>query len=138
MILDFRFWILNCKMNEQQFKDRTRKLALAIVALVDDLPRARSTDVLTGQLLRSATSVAANYRAACRARSAADMLSKLGIVEEEADETIFWLNMLVDARKAEQKRCAPLVNEANEILAMTVASIKTLRSRSRFNPKSKI
>ena len=92
----------------------------------------------TGQLLRAATSVAANYRAVCRARSTADMIAKLGIVEEEADETGFWLSLLVDARKADSKRCLPLINEANEIVAMTVASIKTLRVRWKADPKSKI
>jgi four helix bundle protein len=76
-------------MNEQEFKNRTRQLALAVTSFVDELPRSRSTDIYTAQLLRSATSTAANYRAACRARSAADMLSKLGVVEEEADETAF-------------------------------------------------
>jgi four helix bundle protein len=125
-------------MNEEQFKSRTRKLALEITILVDDLPRSRSTDVYTGQLLRAATSVAANYRAVCRARSTADMIAKLGIVEEEADETSFWLSLLVDAKKAELKRCLPLISETNEIVAMTVASIKTLRSRLKANPKSKI
>ena len=123
-------------MNEQQFKDRTRKLALAVTALVDQLPRSRSTDIYTGQLLRAATSIAANYRAVCRARSSADMVSKLGIVEEEADETSFWLGLLVEARKASSGLCAPLIKEADEIVAMTVASIKTLRRR--INPKSKI
>jgi len=123
-------------MNEQQFKDRTRKLALAVTTLVDQLPRSRSTDIYTGQLLRAATSVAANYRAVCRARSSADMISKLGIVEEEGDETSFWLGMLVDAKKARSESCAPLIKEADEIVAMTVASIKTLRRR--VNPKSKI
>ena len=123
-------------MNEQQFKDRTRKLALAVTTLVDQLPRSRSTDIYTGQLLRAATSVAANYRAVCRARSSADMISKLGIVEEEGDETSFWLGMLVDARKARPDSRTPLIKEADEIVAMTVASIKTLRRR--VNPKSKI
>ncbi|HMJ66244.1 MAG TPA: four helix bundle protein [Candidatus Binatia bacterium] len=111
-------------------------LRFAVTALVDQLPRMRSTDIYTGQLLRAATSVAANYRAVCRARSSADMVSKLGIVEEEADETSFWLGMLVDARKAGSEVCAPLIREADEIVAMTVASIKTLRRR--INPKSKI
>jgi len=123
-------------MNEQQFKDRTRKLALAVTTLIDQLPRSRTTDVYTGQLLRAATSVAANYRAVCRARSSADMISKLGIVEEEGDEPSFWLGMLVDAKKARSEFCAPLIGEADEIVAMTVASIKTLRGR--VNPKSKI
>lgn len=123
-------------MTEEGFKARTKKLALDVTQLVDELPRSRSNDVYSGQLLRSATSVAANYRAACRGRSVADMIAKLGIVEEEGDETGFWLGLLVDAGKAKQERCSSLIREANEIVAMTVASIKTLRAKA--NPKSKI
>jgi four helix bundle protein len=96
---------------------------------VDELPRNRTTDVLTGQLLRSATSVAANYRSACRAKSIADMISKLSTVEEEADETAFWMEMLVDSGKAAVQRTAKLRRETGEILAMTVVSVKTLRNR---------
>jgi len=124
-------------MNEQQFKDRTKGLALEVIKLVDELPRGRTTDILTGQLARAATSVASNYRAACRAKSTADLISKLGNVEEESDETGFWLEMLVDAKKVAMNRVAAMIREANEILAMTVASIKTLRARARSNPKSK-
>ena len=125
-------------MNEQQFKDRTKKLALEVIQVVDELPRGRTTDILTGQLARAATSVASNYRAACRAKSTADLISKLGTVEEESDETGFWLEMLVDAKKVALNRVAAMIREASEILAMTVASIKTLRARTRSYPKSKI
>jgi four helix bundle protein len=113
-------------------------LALDVIKLVDELPRGRTTDILTSQLTRAATSVASNYRAACRAKSTAHMVSKLGDVEEEADETGFWLEMLVDAQKVAIDRVAKLTREANEILAMTVASIKTLRLRQSkvSNPKS--
>jgi four helix bundle protein len=75
-------------MDEREFKDRTKMLALRVIRLVEALPRSRTSDVIGRQLLRSATSVGANYRAACRARSNADMIAKLGIVEEEADETL--------------------------------------------------
>ena len=125
-------------MTEIEFKQRTKKLALEVIKFVDELPRSRTADVLTGQLLRSATSVAANYRAACRAKSVADMIAKLGIVEEEADESDFWMELLVDSGKIRADRLRELRREAGEILAMTVASIKTLRAKSQPNPKSRI
>ncbi len=84
-------------MNELEFKNRTRTLALRIVKLVEALPKTRTTDVIGRQLLRCGTSVGANYRAACRARSVADVIAKLGIVEEEADETLYWMQLLIDA-----------------------------------------
>jgi four helix bundle protein len=117
-------------MTEQEFKRRTKALALEVIKFVDELPRSRSADVLTGQLLRSATAVAANYRSACRAKSVADMISKLATVEEEADESGFWMELLVDSGKAKVQRLAALRREAEEILAMTVASIKTLRRKT--------
>ena len=85
-------------MNEEQFKTRTRKLALEVIELVESLPRSRTADVIGRQLLRSGTSIGANYRAACRGKSKADVISKLAIVEEEADETIYWLELLVETR----------------------------------------
>jgi len=80
-------------------------------------------------LLRSGTSVGASYRAACRGRSTADVLAKLGIVEEEADESVYWMELLLDAAVVPADRLTGLKKEANEIVAMTVASIKTLRAR---------
>ena len=118
-------------MDEQTFKDRTRRFALAVIGLVEALPRTRTADVLGRQLLRCGTSVGANYRAACRGRSAADVISKLSIVEEEADESIFWLDLLIDARVVSANHAAALKKEANELVTMTVASIKTLRRRTR-------
>ena len=84
-------------MDEKTFKERTKKFALAVVRLVESLPRTRTADVLGHQLLRAGTSVGANYRAACRGRSASDVVSKLGIVEEEADEAIYWMELLLEA-----------------------------------------
>ena len=81
----------------------------------------------TGQLLRAGTSVGANYRAACRARSKAEFVSKMSIVEEECDESAYWMEILVDLQLVEEKRIADLRAEADEILSMTVASIKTAR-----------
>ncbi|MFM7405461.1 MAG: four helix bundle protein [Cuspidothrix sp.] len=85
-------------MNEQQFKTRTKQLALRVIRLVESLPTTKTADVIGKQLLRSATSVGANYRAACRAKSTADLIAKLSIVEEEADETLYWLELLIESR----------------------------------------
>ena len=116
-------------MDEKTFKARTKKLAVAIIKQVDKLPRSLSTDVIVKQLIRSGTSIGANYRAACRAKSTADMINKMKIVEEESDETGYWLELLVEAEIIPQNQIATIYKEADEILAMTVASIKTLRNR---------
>jgi four helix bundle protein len=116
-------------MDEQVFKGRTKRLALKAIELVESLPKGRTADVIGRQLLRSATSVGANYRAACRGKSTADVIAKLAIVEEEADETVYWLELLVEAEILPESRVSPLLKESNEIVAMTVASIKTLRGR---------
>jgi four helix bundle protein len=125
-------------MDEREFKDRTKMLALRVIRLVEALPRSRTSDVIGRQLLRSATSVGANYRAACRARSNADMIAKLGIVEEEADETLYWLELLIEAGLMSGPRLVELIQETDEVVAMTVASIKTLRRSRAHNPKSAI
>jgi four helix bundle protein len=125
-------------MNEQEFEARTKGVALRVIKLTETLPNRRAPDVLARQLLRSATSVGANYRAACRSRSTADMISRLSIAEEEADESIYWIELLTDAGFVAQKKVAPLTREIEEILRMLVASIKTLRRRPIQNPKSKI
>ena len=114
-------------MNEEIFKSRTKRLALDTVRLVESLPRNRTADIIGRQLLRCGTSVGANYRAACRGRSKADVLSKLAIVEEEADETAYWIELLIEARIVPQSQVTALLKETNEIIAMTVASIRTLR-----------
>lgn len=125
-------------MDEATFKRRIRDVALRMIDLIDSLPNSRATEVIGRQLLRSGTSIGANYREACRSRSSPDMISRLSIVEEEADETLYWLDLLVGSKKVEPGRVNTLRNEAHEIVAMTVASIKTLRSRGLVNPKSKI
>ncbi len=117
-------------MNEALFKERTKKLALRNMGLVATLPHTRSADVIARQIVRSATSIGANYRAACRAKSGPDMVTKLKIVEEEADETVYWLELLAEGKSVSQEEVSGLIKETNEILAMTVASIKTLRRRS--------
>jgi four helix bundle protein len=113
-------------VNEQEFKARTKHLALRVIRLVEQLPQTRISDVISKQLLRSTTSVGANYRAACRAKSKADLIAKLSIVEE-ADETLYWLELVIESGLMTAEKLKSLMQEANEILAMTVASIKTLR-----------
>jgi len=114
-------------VDEKTFKERTKNFGLAVIRLVEKLPKTRTADVIGRQILRSATSVGANYRAACRAKSTADMLNKLKIVEEEADETLYWLELLQET--SPMPEIPTLAKEGNELLAMTVASIKTLRLR---------
>jgi len=114
-------------MDEKKFKDKTKKLGLRVIRLVDALPKSKVANTISNQLLRSATSIGANYRAACRGKSTADVLAKLAIVEEEADETLYWMELLIEADIISQEELKSLMAETNEILAMTVASIKTLR-----------
>ena len=120
-------------MDEKTFKARTKKLAVAIIKEVDKLPRSLATDVIGKQLVRSGTSIGANYRAACRAKSSPDMINKMKIVEEESDETQYWLEVLVEAGFASQDQISNIYKETDEILAMTVASLKTLRARQPIN-----
>ena len=118
-------------MNEQEFKSRTKRFALQVITMVEILPKRRITQVLSHQLLRAATSVGANYRAACRGKSTADVIAKLGVVEEEADESLYWMELLVESGTMSAAQLTALTAEAGEILAMTVASIKTLRGQRR-------
>jgi four helix bundle protein len=118
-------------MDQEELKQRTKAFALRVMKMVDSLPRKRSADVLGRQLLRSATSVASNYRAACRARSPAEFMAKMGIVEEEADESAGWIELIGDAGLLSPKRLAPLCQEASELTAITVASIKTARKNAK-------
>lgn len=117
-------------MDEQGFKNRTKKFALEVIKLVQTLPRSRTAGTIGRQLLRCGTSVGANYRSACRGKSTSDVVAKLSIVEEEADESIYWIELLVEAGIVAPNSVDTLKKEANELLAMTVASIKTLRSRN--------
>jgi four helix bundle protein len=116
-------------MDREEFKGRTKALALAAIHLVDSLPRKATADTIGRQLLRAAMSVGANYRAACRGRSPADVIAKLHIVLEEADETAYWLELLVESGVVPDKDTGGLASAAHEITAMTVASLKTLKSR---------
>lgn len=116
-------------MDEEDLKRRTKQFALRVIRLIEALPRTRTAQVVGDQLLRSATSVAANYRATCRARSQADFVHKLGIVEEEADESLFWLEMVVETELMPAARVQDLIQEADELTAIFVASRKTAKKR---------
>jgi four helix bundle protein len=116
-------------MNADEFKDRTKAFGLRVVRLVEALPQSRTADVFGKQLLRCGTSVGANYRAACRAKSPADFVAKMKIVEEECDEAIYWMELIVEAGLMPENRVTDLLKEANEILSMVVSSLKTARSR---------
>ncbi len=122
-------------MNERELKQRTKKFALRILKLVDSLPETRSGRILGDQLGRSGTSVGANYRAACRSRSAAEMISKLSVVGEEADESAFWLELVGDHGLLSPGKIGDLQQEAGELTAIMVASRRTLAAN---NPKSRI
>jgi four helix bundle protein len=111
----------------ESLKDRTKNLALQPIRFCRSLSRSQEGAIIVRQLLRSLTSVGANYRTVCRARSNADFVSKLGIVLEEADETLFWLELLVDSGIAHPEKTAPLLREANELVSIFVASLRTVK-----------
>src|SRR5215471_5353478 len=119
-------------MSPEEFKRRTNTYALRIIKLVQSFDGSQVHRTFGNQLLRAGTSVGANYRAACRARSRADFISKMGVVEEECDETLYWMELLIDAGIVKRARLASLIKEGNEILALVVASRKTARFRARW------
>ena len=118
-------------MKEDILKMRTKSFALHTIKLAEALPDNVTGRVLRGQLLRCGTSVGANYRAAKRAKSNADFISKMGTVEEEADESMYWMELIIESGLMSENLVSDLYQEADEILAMTVASIKTARGSSR-------
>jgi four helix bundle protein len=125
-------------MDQAELKKRTKSFALRIINLVESLPRKRTADVIGKQLLRCGTSVGANYRASNRAKSRADFVFKLSIVEEECDESLYWMELLVEAGVVKERLLQPLMKEADEILSIMVASIVTARSKiSQRSPMSK-
>lgn len=115
------------RMDNESLKRRTKQFALDVIKLVEGLPKDQTSKILGGQLLRAATSVGANYRAVCRAKSTPDFISKFGTVEEEADESGFWLKLLVDAGKLNPSVAMPIIREAGELTAIAVSSINTAR-----------
>jgi four helix bundle protein len=114
-------------MPTNDLRQRTKSFALEVIKVIDKLPQGRTMDIVGRQLLRGATSVGANYRAACMARSRADFIAKMGIVQEEADESVYWIEILVESGIVQKDELGPLEREGIEILAMAISSIKTAR-----------
>jgi four helix bundle protein len=112
-------------MTTEELKQRTKSFAVRVTRLVDALPNTVKGRAIANQIMRSATSVAANYRAACRVRSRAKFIAKIGVVEEEADETAFWLELIVDTDVCGQSQIEPLLNKAGELVAIMAASRKS-------------
>ena len=117
-------------MTKEELKERTKKFALVIIKLVEELPNTNVGRTISNQIIRSGTSVAANYRAACRARSNADFISKINIVEEECDETLFWLEVIVESNLLKKEKLLYLLKEADELTAIFTASGKTARQNN--------
>jgi four helix bundle protein len=111
----------------EQLRDRTKGFALKIIQLFQSLPYRTDAQILGKQLLRCGTSVAANYRAVCRARSKAEFVARMGIVVEEADETILWLELLIESEIVPKETCTELLAEAHELAAIFTASQQTAR-----------
>jgi four helix bundle protein len=114
-------------MNKEELKKRTKQFALNIIKLVENLPKTRVAGALGGQLVRAGTSVGANYRSACRARSHAEFISKIGIVEEEADESAFWSDLLIDSGISTNQLTRDLLKEAEELTAIFTATGRTAK-----------
>jgi four helix bundle protein len=117
-------------MNSDDLKERTKRFALQIMRLTSSLPKTREADVIARQLIRSGTSVGANYRAACRARSKADFISKIAIVEEEADESAYWLELLAEAGIVPKGTLEGFLAEVSELVAIFTATGRTARERN--------
>jgi four helix bundle protein len=123
-------------MNEKQMKDRTKKFCYRAIDLAAALPNTDLGRIVSKQLMRACTSVASNYRAACRGKSSPDFIYKLGVVEEEADECMFWMELIMDKKLQLRERVEPLYKEADEILSIIVASIRTSRENKSPNSQS--
>lgn len=117
-------------MTKDELKNRTKEFGKRIINMVNALPSNKAANVISYQIIRSATSVGANYRAACRARSTAEFISKINIVMEEADETLYWLELLVETNLMKQKLMEELFVEANELTAIFASTLKTLRKNN--------
>jgi len=127
-ILTNRPW--SFETDEKELKNRTKRFALEIIKLVENLPAKMVAQTIGRQLVRAGTSVGANYRSACRGRSRAEFAAKLGIVEEEADESAFWMEIIIQAGLMERRLVQPLLDEAEELVAIMVASRKSVNLKS--------
>ncbi len=117
-------------MKYQNLQKRTKQFALQVIAFCESLPKDEPCKILSRQLLRSGTSVGANYRAACRAKSKPAFISKMGDVLEEADESGYWIKLLTESRKVDPVIAAPVLREANELVAIAISSINTAKRDS--------
>ena len=117
-------------MRNEELSERTKQFALRIIRLFIALPQADLARVIGKQILRAGTSVGANYREACRARTDAELIAKLGIVEQELDEVIYWMELLIDGEVVPGARLGELRSEAEELIKIIVTSIKTIKARS--------
>jgi four helix bundle protein len=117
------------EMDKYELQNRTKWLAINIIRLTKTFPGSQEAKIITYQIIKSSTSIASNYRASCRAKSDKDFIAKLQIVEEECDETVFWLEMIEELKLAKSEDVLPLHKEANELLAIFVASITTVKKR---------
>ena len=124
-------------MTPKEMKDRTKRFGLRVIRAVGTLPGSFAAKHVGGQLLRAGTSVGANYHAACRGRSQAEFIAKLGIVEEETDESIYWMEVLIEAGLMSKAKLNALMKEADEILSIVVASINTARGTTRVPRQSR-
>ena len=118
-------------MTKEELQRRTKQYGIDVIALTRELPRSPAADHVSGQLIRSGTAVGANYRASCRAKSRADFISKMGTVEEEADESVYWLEVLIDSKLIAQTSVERLLNEGQQLVKIVVASINTARGGTR-------
>jgi four helix bundle protein len=120
------------RMQERDLQMRTKRFALQIIQFCEGLPRDDTSRIIGRQLLRAGTSVGANYRAACRAKSKPAFISKMGDVLEEADESGYWVELLTDSGKVDPKAAAPVLGEANELVAITISSLNTAKRNSQL------
>jgi four helix bundle protein len=114
-------------MKPEEMKTRTKSFAKRVINVCRKMPRTEEGRLIRGQLFRSGTSVGANYRAVCRARSKADFISKMGIVLEEADESLYWMELIVETEIMKSQLLLPLMGEANELIAIFVSSLNTAK-----------
>lgn len=122
-------------MTKEELKKRTKKFAVRVVKFILSVEKNKAVDVISFQILKSASSTAANYRSACRGKSSADFLNKLKVVDEEADETLFWLEFINELEfNCDKKELALLMKEADELVSIFSAAIKTIKSK---NPTGK-
>ena len=115
-------------MDSNHLKSRTKAFSLEVLKFIEFLPRSTGGRAIGNQLVRSGTSVGANYRAVCRSRSRAEFIARMGVVEEEADESAFWLELILESDLAPKEQATPLLKEANELVAIMAASRKSAKN----------